>query len=811
MIARLAVVIFISVVAAMTLSVGAQPAITGASLTDEHVQKAIAAFAEELHARKHPDRFWEPERVPAGDSTRQKGGYTALVMLAMLHGGQTYQDPRLRDAVDYLSSFGMEGTYAITLRTSVWAKLPPKFREQLQKDTQWMLDGFSETCGGWDYVQDSNSKRKDNSIRQFGALALWEAAKRGQRIEKRIWQRIEDAFLEMQLDDGGWNYTGDGPATGSMTAAGLATLFITQEQLHAEEAVKIGGPAPSPQRGKAAGNRPQLAIERGLKWMDTNFSATENPGKDTYFYYYLYGVERVGLASGYKHFGGKDWFRQGAAELIARLCAWDQEQENFAVHQTTGGDGRRAKIKTDDLAFAMMFLSRGRVPVAVNKLQFTNDSSNWNNRPRDAANLARWLGESTEGELNWQIVRMDGSPEEWLDAPFLYVASHEALPFLKDLAIDPVKFALDVKEFIKQRAAGTLPADTAPPARPEIPELDKLKRYLDLGGMMLAVNEGNGKKFAESIEAAGLLMYPQYEWRTLPEDHWAYSLHNAVKTRQPPLRALSNGVRELIILSPSVDFSETFHTNAVKQLHEFQTVGNVYFHASELNRPRPRLARHSFEASPNAPIKGEATIVRAIHAGNWRPEPAALGLFADWLRETRGIEATIVDRPLESIDQLDPKPSLVIVSGIDLIEFTRNQIDSIKAFVNAGGIILFEAPGGRGGFTASAEETMTKALGRPIESLVRTRLVTGEGMKGAADLSRIEYRPFSLQIFGGRETTPRLRGMTLADGGPPQILFSREDITHGLLDQPCWSISGYAPSSARNLLANIVQHATSLK
>jgi len=61
--------------------------------------------------------------------------------------------------------------------------------------------------------------------------------------------------------------------------------------------------------------------------------------------------------------------------------------------------------------------------------------------------------------------------------------------------------------------------------------------------------------------------------------------------------------------------------------------------------------------------------------------------------------------------------------------------------------------------------------------------------------------------FGGRETTPRLRGMTMNENSQPQILFSREDLTHGLLDQPCWSISGYAPNSARNLLANIVQHA----
>jgi len=570
--------------------------------------------------------------------------------------------------------------------------------------------------------------------------------------------------------------------------------------------VKISNAA-RPARGKVMENKLQLAIERGLAWMDQNFSATENPGKDTYFYYYLYGVERVGLASGYKTFGGNDWFRQGAAELINRLCLWDAEQDTFTVHQTTGGDGRRARIKIDDLAFTMMFLSRGRVPVAMNKLQTTEDGSSWNNRPRDVANFARWLGENTEGDLNWQIVKLSGAPEEWLDAPMLYVASHEALPFLRGVDIDAAKFAAEVKAYIKNRADGTLPPNALPPEAPDIPELKKLKRYLDLGGMIFAANEANAKQFAESVESAGLLMYPQFQWRTLPDDHWAYTLHNAVKTRQPPLRAISNGVRELIILSPGVDFSETLHTNAVKQIHEFHTAGNLYFHASELNRPRPRLARHSFEPSPNAPIKGEAVIARAIHGGNWRPEPAALDLFADWLRATRGIEAILVDQPLEAIGALDPKPSLVIVSGVDALEFNATQIEAIKSYIESGGMILFETPGGRGGFTASAEEAMTNAFGRPIESLMRSRIINGAGIEWAADLSRIEYRPFSLQAFGGRETTPRLRGMTMNENSQPQILFSREDLTHGLLDQPCWSISGYAPNSARNLLANIVQHA----
>ena len=58
------------------------------------------------------------------------------------------------------------------------------------------------------------------------------------------------------------------------------------------------------------------------------------------------------------------------------------------------------------------------------------------------ANLTQWIGHETETALNWQIVSFDDDPETWLDAPVLYLASDERMPW---------------------------------------PDIRKLKRYLDLG------------------------------------------------------------------------------------------------------------------------------------------------------------------------------------------------------------------------------------------------------------------------------------------------------------------------------------------
>ncbi len=784
-------------------TVAGQDSITAATLTDEHVQRAIGAIVQELYARKDPVRFWEPTKLPTGES-KQRGGYSALVVLALLSAGETFQDPRLRDAVSYLETVGMDGTYAVSIRANVWAMLPPKFNELLADDTKWLVDGFSEGVGGWTYRQNPNTTRRDNSITQFGALAFWEAAKRGLGVDARYWRMIEDRFLSMQLADGGWNYTGDGQSTGSMTAAGLATLFITQDLLHSQEYVAINPNRQTPS---------QLAIADALKWMDENFAPDENPNRFTYYYYYLYAVERAGLASGYKFFGGHDWYRQAAAELLRRLCTWDPTTRQMTVNRRIAGDGRAAQVRASHLAFALLFLSRGRVPVAINKLQDADVA--WNNRPRDVANLTGWLQATTESGLNWQIVDLQSEPHEWLDAPMLYFASHQRVGWLDQLPQDIDAYVRQMRQLYRARAAGEIADQPQAPTRPKIEPLDKLRAYLDLGGLLFAVNEGRAHAFADSIENIGRVMYPQYDWRTLGEDHWAYTTLLPVQNKRPTLRGLSNGVRELIILAPTTDLSATFQARLDNERSHYRTAANIYFYASELNRPRPRLAPHFVAGidDPQDDMRFEAplasaTIVRAIHADNWDAEPQALNVFSAAMRQQHEFQITLLDHPLARIHQLDPPPDLVVASGIDEHHFTGPQRNALRAYVEAGGVVLFETPGGRGQFTLSAEQACTEIFKAPIRSLFRHRIVTGQGLRGAAHLNRLEYRPFSFEVFGARETTPRLRGMII--DGQPRVLFSREDISHALLDQPCWGIAGYQPNSARRLLGNIVRYALAL-
>jgi hypothetical protein len=94
------------------------------------------------------------------------------------------------------------------------------------------------------------------------------------------------------------------PATPSMTAAGVATLFICQDQILA---------ATNTADAAATSNNP--AIDKGIRWIVDRASppSGSRPSSRTTR---STAWSAIGLASGYKYLGPIDWFNQGAAALL---------------------------------------------------------------------------------------------------------------------------------------------------------------------------------------------------------------------------------------------------------------------------------------------------------------------------------------------------------------------------------------------------------------------------------------------------------------------------------------------------------------
>jgi hypothetical protein len=805
-------------------------------LTDDHIAIVMRTLIDDLYRRQMPDHSWEPaEWSDADGPASQKGGYTALATLALLQAGESYQQPKLRAAIEHLQTLELTGTYAVALRTHVWAKLPPAFNDELKRDAEWLMQGFSTRSAGWDYTQKPYTQYADNSLRQYAALALWEASKRGVEINPDFWHALEKTFIDEQQPDGGWNYRDNGDAAfGSMTTAGLATLFITQDELHASDDRTL--------RTREIPSH-QLAIERGLDWMRARFSPTKNPGRGSYyFFYYLYGVERVGLASGYKTFGEHEWFREGAAELIRQIGTWSGDQSAFTINEELrGADGTfDGAVRLRHLAFSLLFLSRGRTPVAIEKARF--QPGRWNNRPRDVANIARHLGTQTESELPWQIVTLEGhdghddhddhddensgGAGDAFSAPILYLASDAALPAIQDNSTAIRAYITDATAFHADHRAGKIPLDQPPMVRPSIPFLDRLGAHIEAGGFVFAVSEGPRREFAQSMEDAGRFLFPTCEWRTLPRDHWAYDLHAPVRGRIE-LRGLSNGVRELMILAPKGDLPGLFQDRAERKTNHLDLMMNVYMYASEFNRPRVRLRAPvdvSATARANVPasVDGAAiTIGRAVYAGNWNPEPG-VDAALEALGAVLAAPIKVVQIPLPKLAEMAPPPRLLVISGVDAVTLSDEECEALLAFARSGGRVVVETVGGTGAFARELEAQLVGMTGNVVQPIRRHPIVERDRRAAAVDVQtdahsdehsdlqsnagsddalrttlQVEYRDFTFRHLGERDTTPRLRGMTVA--GDIRIIFSREDLSHALLDRPAWFISGYTTTSARAL------------
>src|SRR5207244_2278115 len=126
--------------------------------------------------------------------------------------------------------------------------------------------------------------------------------------------------------------------------------------------------------------------------------------------YYLYGLERAGRLTGQRFFGQHDWYREGAEELVH-----DQDQlQGFWVGQAFENS------KVVATSFALLFLSKGRAPVLINKLVHA-PKGDWNNDADDVRNLVNVVSRDWKHLVTWQVVDPNvASVQDMLQAPILF-------------------------------------------------------------------------------------------------------------------------------------------------------------------------------------------------------------------------------------------------------------------------------------------------------------------------------------------------------------------------------------------------------
>lgn len=318
-------------------------------------------------------------------------GSTALALLTLAACDVSRNDPAITEGLRYLLENPPKKTYGRALalmaldkiyvqKDGTQHRMLPDVRDFAVETLEALLKS-ANAPGTWGYPAVGNTSfRFDTSNTQYAVLGLRSAARLGLKVPEKVWLGVVRYAKQLRgpslgkgrvyltkegqaaLDDGRYAEIGPPPmeakevagfryATldqysepyGSMTAAMVACLAIAQEQLALQGSSKLNPKLRAEIRGLMLG---------GWVWLDRNWGVDRNPAKQNgrWYYYWLYSLERAAILDAVKRVSGRDWYFEGAQELLLR-------------QGRDGGWPRSGAVRISRTCFALLFLKRATAPI----------------------------------------------------------------------------------------------------------------------------------------------------------------------------------------------------------------------------------------------------------------------------------------------------------------------------------------------------------------------------------------------------------------------------------------------------------------
>jgi hypothetical protein len=653
-------------------------------------------------------------------------------------------------------------------------------KRKIQEDMARIIKGQS-AIGGWRY--ELNRADYDNSVSQWPLLAMYEANRIGiefpmdsLKLAKAYYlrgQHLNQGYRGQPLSDGGWGYQFGGRSYGSMTAAGLASLYIISDLIEpASGCPCVGG------RSQASTSDIDRSMDAALLWLCTNYDWPTNFDQ---VYYWLYCVERVGISAGYKHFGEHNWYKEGVHFLIPRQLpegSWEEIDpvRRMGVEHWGGG-------KLPDTCFALLFLHKGRAPVLFNKLRF---EGTWNAHRRDVANLTHYVEWAKEQLFHWQVVDLAAPIEELHDAPVLFISA-ESAP--------------------KWGAA----------------EKAKLRAFTDSGGTVLFEASCGNPAVREWFNAFAKEVWPEWPLKPLAGDHAVFADPYPLSQR-PELLGMHDGLRTFLFYAMD-DISCPWHMKAyTSKEYLFRWGINLFTYAMDRGPLRAKLAnaappaadRHKEEikAGPRKLLR----VARVKYDSNWEvgANYGALARLAQYMKGNLGVTVEVRESNTPPVTATGIAPEFLTdfdvayVTGSKEFTFTDAEKAQLKAFTDRGGFLWVEAAGGALPFV-DAFKTTAASLGWTLKVLPNEHpLMSGrlEGGQGYDLTQGIEFR----QVMRlSRANLQRAELVGIFAGDKMIGVFSPFDLCFSLSPFEAYGCRGYKSSDAGAVVLNVLLYLTTLK
>ena len=685
------------------------------------------------------------------------GRETPLAALAMLAAGaDPASDDSLKKALVWLGKNDLDDTYYRAIRANVWeyalrkAPCDDGMRKALKADFEWLLKALGDK-EGWRYNMASTDW--DNSCTQYGVLGIWAAARAGLDPGKEFWQKMSRHFRTCQGPTGGWDYQAPGGCRATMATAGLASMFLVFDMLHSDRAYTAKEPNAF-STGEAADCLKSIAA--GMDWLGKC-----QGGKDGS--YYLYGMERTGVAGGRRYIGDEDWFATGALHVL-------KEQDR------SGAIGREHGV-IPSTSFCALFLAYGGAPVTFNKLQY-GDGADWNLNPRDIANLSKHLWTAYERPLNWNSVSIRAAGSE-LEAPILFISGSKAARFSEE-------------------------------------EMLKLRSYVLRGGTILAEPADGSREFAAGMEDLLRQMfsqrdYPSYGLRPLAADHPVYTVMKQDWKARPELLGASDGSRTFFLLSKGY-LAADWQMNRTDS-DAFKLAMNLLFYATDLGTLEGRFASVLPSTPPAAERKGPAaTVARvkyasdAAHPFAWAAGEPTWGALAPYFRHVTGCQ--LQERPAVDPGKDDLAGiKLLHITGRHEMKLSDAQRAGLKKYVEAGGTVLVDAWAGSADFARSARAELEAVFGK-LAPLADDDVLAAGRFQGGCDLARdVDFKLRARTLLRASDLPVRGQKLLVARvGNRPAVLFSEYDLSGAIAGVQDFAALGYKRAGACRIATNILAY-----
>lgn len=622
-------------------------------VTAAEVSDAIAAGVRFLKSEQRADGTWEERALYAG-------GLTPLATLALLQAGCDLDDEAIVKALKHLRQFRPEATYTAALQTMVFCHADPeRDRLLIERNVKWLEEHqvrTGENAGMWAIPELGTPDHVDNSMTHMAMLALYEAERVGVVASDQTWRLALGYWRRAQNPDGSWGWGPGYPGTGSMTAAGIASVLAASERLEPADASVHGDDINCCQP-----QAPNKTADVANSWLRRHFSVNRNPGVDYWHSYYLFALERVGRITAQRFIGDHDWYREGAETVVGlqRLDgSWPSDLDEEHLNDR--------RVST---SFYLLFLSKGRRPLLVAHVKH-EPRGDWNRHRGALLNLVAAVEREWKIPLAHQVVDIaPATVEDLLQAPVLYISGYEAPLFTPE-------------------------------------EKQKLRMYVDRGGFLFFDQSCSGGEFDHEVRAliAELFPGPDSKLAPLPPSHPIWRMDRPVKPDSAPsLRGVEASCRTVAIYSPD-DLAcrwelmgrgrELAYSPAVRARVELaEALGlNILAYATnrEVGYKDPSLPTPSLAVDNPEKQRGVMQIANILHPGGCEGAPGALRNLLHLADRELQIAISVPQDVALSSPALYGNTFLMF-HGRTGFELTPAERAGLKMFVERGGTILADA------------------------------------------------------------------------------------------------------------------------